>query len=68
MEADNRIMIDEHEAAKLVGFTVHWLRKRRNLNLKPDFIRIGRSVRYDPADLIAFREANMVETREGALA
>jgi hypothetical protein len=68
MEVDDRIMIDEHEAAKLVGFTVHWLRKRRNLNLKPNYVRIGRSVRYDPADLIAFRESNMVECKESALA
>lgn len=65
----DRILLNEYEAADLIGFTVHWLRKRRYEGLKPDFVRIGsRAIRYDPADLVAFRDENRIETREGAAA
>lgn len=64
----DRILLTEQEAADRIGFTVHWLRKRRYLGLKPDFVRIGaRSIRYEPAALIAMRDEGRVETNEGAL-
>lgn len=65
---DDRIMIDENEASRLTGLSVHWFRKRRTLGLTPRYHKIGSAVRYTPADLIAFRNEHTVETNEGASA
>jgi len=52
-----RRLVSEREAAKYIGFSVSYLRQSRmNGNLRgrtpaPPYIRIGRSVRYDIADL-----------------
>lgn len=41
------IAVDEITAAKMIGMSVHWLRKdRRGIRLIP-FYKIGDSVRYD---------------------
>lgn len=42
------------EAAQYLGKTERWLRRRRELELAPSYIRIGQSVMYDPADVRAF--------------
>lgn len=44
---DARLGIDEHEAARLLGLSVHTLRKDRAGERRIPFYRIGRSVRYN---------------------
>lgn len=52
-----RRLVSEREAARYIDFSVSYMRQSRmNGNLKgrtpaPPYIRIGRSVRYDIADL-----------------
>lgn len=41
------IAVDEHEAARLLGLSVHTLRKDRVGERRIPFYRIGRSVRYN---------------------
>lgn len=43
----NPISIDEYEAARLTGLSVHTLRKDRVGKQRIPFYRIGRSVRYN---------------------
>ena len=44
-------LIDEVEAAKLMGYTVEGLRSRRYAGLPPNWYKIGHFVRYAPAEL-----------------
>jgi excisionase family DNA binding protein len=48
---DARLGIDEHEAAKLLGLSVHTLRKDRTTHRRIPFYRIGKSIRYNAARL-----------------
>lgn len=41
-----RIAVDEHEAAELLGMSVHTLRKDRTKARRIPFFKIGGSVRY----------------------
>ena len=60
-----RLLLNEHEAADLLGMSVHWMRKGRYEGFGPNVTRVGsRAVRYDYADIIAFRD----QCKEGALA
>lgn len=59
-EASFSKLLDTKEAAKFLGMgkrTIQELAAERKLA----FIKIGRSVRFDPADLRAFVEANKVK-------
>jgi predicted DNA-binding transcriptional regulator AlpA len=56
--------VDEHEAARYVGFTASALRVWRWQGRGPAFIRHGRSVRYLPSDLDAWLTRHRVETSE----
>ena len=51
-------LLDEHEAAELLHLSVACLRRRRWLRQEPVWIKIGRAVRYSPADMQAFLTAN----------
>ena len=42
-------LVNEHEAARLLGLSVKTLRRWRWAGRPPAFIKIGRAVRYDPA-------------------
>lgn len=57
-------LLREEEAAAVVGFTVQTLRKRRYLRKPPQFLKVGRLVRYRRSDLEAFLNSCTVETRE----
>jgi excisionase family DNA binding protein len=46
-ETNERHTVDEHEAAKALGISVHTLRKDRVQSRRIPFYRIGTSVRYD---------------------
>ena len=48
----------------MVGFTVQTLRKRRYLRKPPQFLKVGRNVRYRREDLRAFLEGCVVPVRE----
>ena len=57
-------LLKEKEAAAVVGFTVQTLRKRRYLRKPPQFLKVGRNVRYRLEDLRAFLEDCVVTVRE----
>lgn len=57
-------LLREEEAAAVVGFTVQTLRKRRYLRKPPQFLKVGRNVRYRREDLRAFLEGCVVPVRE----
>jgi DNA-binding transcriptional MerR regulator len=53
-------LIDTRGAAPLAGVAAKTLENWRTLGLGPKFIKAGRRVLYDPADLLAWREQNRV--------
>ena len=50
-------LIDENEAARRLGWSTKTLRRRRWSGQPPSFHKIGRSVRYRPAEIEAFIDA-----------
>ena len=50
-------LIDENETARRLAWSVKTLRRRRWSGLPPRFVKIGRSVRYEPAEVEAFINA-----------
>ena len=50
------------EAAALAGVAPKTLENWRTLGLGPSFIKAGRRVLYDPADIAAWRETNRRES------
>lgn len=48
------ILLSVGEAAKRLGLSVSYLNKRRIHGGGPVFVKIGASVKYDPADLVAW--------------
>lgn len=60
-----RILLNEYEAAEMLGMSVHWIRKARYEGFGPRVTRVGKTaVRYDRDDLLAFRD----ECKEGVAA
>jgi hypothetical protein len=51
-------LLDEHEAADLLHLSVACLRRRRLLRREPVWVKIGRAVRYSPADIQLFVAGN----------
>lgn len=51
-------LLSTADAAPLAGVTRKTLENWRTLGLGPSFIKAGRRVFYDPADIAAWREAN----------
>jgi len=47
-------LLDEHEAAAVMGFSVSFLRCLRHRNEGPRFLKVGRNVRYRLADVQSF--------------
>ncbi len=60
-------LVDENEAAKMIGMSVAFLRAARyrgilgNRTPAPPHLRLGRSVRYDRAELAAWLAARRVD-------
>ena len=50
-------LLTEAEVAELLGWQQTTLQRRRWAGLPPDFLKIGRSVRYSPAAIAAFVES-----------
>ena len=54
---DNNMLMDEKELANRLGISVHALRRWRFEGRGPRYIHIGRLVRYRPADVEAWLDA-----------
>ena len=59
---NNLNVLNEREAAAVVGCSVALLRKWRLFREGPSYVKIGRLVRYRQSDLDAFLESHLVET------
>ena len=53
-------LLNDTQAAEVLGLSIHTLRIWRHQSKGPSFIKLGRSVRYDPADLRRFVEESRV--------
>lgn len=58
----NRRVLTEAQAAEYVSMSKHTLRSRRFKSLQPNFLKVGRSIRYLQADLDSFVEACRIDT------
>jgi len=61
--SDSTRALTEREVAELLGLSVATLRAWRHRGKGPRFLRLGRSVRYLPADLADFVRASAVDTK-----
>ena len=61
-----RRLLDEYEVEARTGRKVNTLRSDRSRRRGIPFIRIGRSVKYDEADVERFIDAGRVETAAAA--
>lgn len=52
--AVSRVLLSEQEAAKYLNLSKSFLRKRRIKGLPPEFIKIGKSIRYSLETLDVF--------------
>ncbi len=50
-------LVNEHEAARILGLSVKTLRRWRWAGKPPHFVKIGSAVRYEPATLRALVDA-----------
>lgn len=62
---DPDALLDEHQIAKLTGFSLSRLRNDRYLRQGIPIIKIGASVRYRLGDYRAFIQQSRVETELG---
>ena len=53
---DSSRLWDEKETARFLGVSVEFLQADRAKGRRIAFIKIGRAVRYDPSDVIAFKD------------
>lgn len=47
-------LLTESEAAKFIGMSNKWLSNQRWMGLGPNYVRIGRSIRYRVSELESF--------------
>jgi len=59
-----REYLNEKEVARLTGRALSTLRNERHLGRGFPYVKIGRSVRYPKAEIIAFMEARKIKTEE----
>ncbi|MDH3664216.1 MAG: helix-turn-helix domain-containing protein [Alphaproteobacteria bacterium] len=57
MHSNSDHLLNEHEVARELGLSVKTLRKWRWSGDGPDFIKIGRAVRYERQAIDALKEA-----------
>ncbi|HEU6438513.1 MAG TPA: helix-turn-helix domain-containing protein [Nitratidesulfovibrio sp.] len=58
-------LLDERQAAEVLGFTISTLRSRRYWKRPPKFVKMGRAVRYRREDLESYIQSCVVQPREG---
>lgn len=56
-------LIKPVQAAEALGVTVDWLAHLRQQNRGPRWLRVGRNVRYRPADVAAWLDENASDKR-----
>jgi predicted DNA-binding transcriptional regulator AlpA len=56
-------LLDEREAAQVLGCSTALLRKWRVIGEDPSYCKVGRLVRYRNGDLLGFLEAHRVTTK-----
>jgi excisionase family DNA binding protein len=61
-------LLNEIEAAKVLGCKVSTLQKWRLMDKGPQYIKVGRLVRYSEEDLMAYLESNRVEPANAEVA
>lgn len=54
------VLWTEMVTAQYLGVSVEFLQQDRHTKRRIPFIKIGRSVRYDPADVLAYKERSKV--------
>ena len=62
---NNLNVLNEREAAAVVGCSVALMRKWRLFREGPSYVKIGRLVRYRQEDLNTFLDSHRVETAGG---
>ena len=60
-------LLNEKETAQTLNCTVSALRRWRRERRGPKFVRIGRLIRYNEADLLQYIESNTERTATEAL-
>jgi predicted DNA-binding transcriptional regulator AlpA len=55
-------VLNQKEAAKLLGVSTRTLERHRVTGTGPRFARIGRLIRYRPCDLSAYIERNLLSS------
>lgn len=63
MQKPEKIVVNEHEAAYMLGLSTKTLQARRYRHLPPRYYKVGRSIRYKLDDLMEWIENGKVETR-----
>jgi predicted DNA-binding transcriptional regulator AlpA len=56
--------LKEREVSEITNLALPTLRNYRVLGKGPDYLKVGRSVRYRMDDVIRFMERNRIEPRE----
>jgi hypothetical protein len=59
-------IVSENEAARILGLSVHTLRARRFKGLPPEYLKLGKAVRYQREALERFLESCRVRVGEAA--
>lgn len=65
--SSNNAVLNERDAAKFVGLSVHTMRARRFKGRQPSFLKLGKSIRYQERDLQAFLDAARIDSGNVAL-
>ena len=55
-------LLTEHDVARLLKVSVATVRRRRLLRQPPNWVKLGASVRYRPADIAAFIQGGEHQT------
>lgn len=59
--ADKKLLLTERDAAHLFGMSAAWFQLQRRLGTGPVYLKIGRAVRYAPADLDSFFSSKRID-------
>ena len=57
----DRVAVAEKEAAKYIGYSVHWLRLARRQGRGPRYLKIQNAVRYRLKDLDEWLDSFLVQ-------
>lgn len=66
MDSTSYPLLNEREAAHILGWSVHNMQARRFKGLPPEYLKLGKSIRYERKALERFLEACRVRVAEAA--